>query len=44
MKIEQQIKSIPELQIGDGKEKKKFEINWKFKDLKDWFIGITLRF
>lgn len=44
MKIEQKIKPIPELKIGDGKEEKRFKINWSFKSLKDWFLGITVNF
>lgn len=43
MEIKQQIKLIPPLEIGDGKEKKAFEFNWKFKNLKDWFLGFTIR-
>lgn len=43
MRLEQKIKPIPELKIS-GKEQKKFEFSWSFKSLKDWFIGITLRF
>ena len=43
MKIEQKTLKIPELKIGDGKLKKRFKINWKFKNIKDWFISITIR-
>ena len=41
--ISQDNNPIPELQIGDGKEKPKTEFNWSFKGLKDWFIGFTIR-
>jgi len=44
MYIEQKIKDIPDLQIGDGKEAKQFELKYKFKSLKDWFIGFIIRF
>lgn len=44
MEIEQQVKPIPPLQIGDGKEEKRIKFNWSFKSLKDWFVGITIRF
>ena len=44
MKISQKIKPVPELKIGDGKLKKRFKINWSFKSLKDWFLGITINF
>lgn len=42
MKIEQKIKPILPLQIGDGKLKQRVKINWSFKSLKDWFLGITI--
>lgn len=42
MKIEQKIKPIPPLQIGNGKLKQRVKINWSFKSLKDWFLGITI--
>lgn len=44
MKIEQKIKPIPELQIGDEKLKKRFEFKGWIKSLKDFFIGITINF
>lgn len=34
----------PELQIGDGKEKKRFEAKGWIKGLKDWFIYINTNF
>ena len=37
------INKIPEIQIGDGKLKSRFKIDWKFKNFKDWFIGLTIR-
>ena len=42
MKIEQKIKPIPPLQIGNEKLKQRVKINWSFKSLKDWFLGITI--
>lgn len=44
MELEQKTKLIPPLQIGDGKEEKRFKINWSFKGLKDWFLDITIKF
>lgn len=41
--ISQDNKPIPELQIGDGKLKPRLKIDWKFKSLKDWFLGFTIR-
>jgi hypothetical protein len=43
-KFEQFIKPVPELRVGDGKLKKRFKINWSFKSLKDWFVGVTINF
>lgn len=37
------INKIEPLQIGDGKEKPKFSLDLKFKNLKDWFIGVIIR-
>ena len=42
--ISQDSKKPPELKIGDGKEKQRVKINWSFKSLKDWFLGITINF
>ncbi len=44
MKVEGKKPNIPPLQIGDGKEEKRVKINWSFKSLKDWFLGITINF
>lgn len=44
MDTEQQIKPIPPLVVGDGKLKKRFEINGWVKSLKNWFIGIKINF
>lgn len=44
MQIEQQIKDITKLEIGNEKLKTRFKFNWKFKNIKDWFIGITINF
>lgn len=42
--ISQPKPKIPDFQIGDGKEEKRFKLNWSFKGLKDWFVGITIKF
>ena len=34
---------IPELKIGDGKLLSKFKLDVKFKNLKNWFLGFTIR-
>jgi hypothetical protein len=41
--MEQEIKTIPPLQIGDGKEEPKLSVKTWFKSLTDWFIGVTIR-
>lgn len=45
MKIEdKKMNPVPPLQVGDGKEKPKIKLDWSFKGLKDWFLGITINF
>ena len=38
------INNIPELKIGDGKEPLKIRPDIKLEGLKDWFIGLIIRF
>lgn len=38
-----EINKIPELKIGDDKLLSKFKIDFKFKNIKDWFLGFTIR-
>ena len=40
--ISQPNKPIPELKIGDGKLKKRFEIGGWFRSLKDFCIKLTI--
>ena len=40
--ISQDSKTPPELKIGDGKEKKRFEVNGWIKGLKDFAINVII--
>ena len=37
------INNIPELKIGYEKLLSKFKLDIKFKNIKDWFLGFTIR-